>query len=287
MLNRSIAFSLFGLLFSVSTVMADPPITADSYQSVLRNQASGTASDVPPATTKSPGRLVQSTTPAPRAIPIAPAPAKVESARAMKTAPAIPQPAGELQIPAACQDCGGRLQYDRCGHCRGGYLYAADPFGFCVCNALNAQVTNGLAAQLVFYRYDFVNVPTQRAAKPDDFANLNPQGRRQLLRVAEVMERMPLPPVVIESSGNSQIDEARRQVVIARLTEVMGSPLPAEWVVVDEPMAHPLAGEEATIIHENLLRQTEAGGSYDANDRTSGQSGGQIASPASPTNINR
>jgi hypothetical protein len=287
MLNRSIVFSFFGLLLSVSSGMADPPITPESYESVLRNQATGAASDVSPAATQSPVRLAQSNAPATKTIPISTAPAKAEPIRSMKTAPLMSPPAGELQPPMSCQSCASRHQYNGSAGCRGGYMYAADPFGFCVSGALNAQVTNGLAAQLVFYRYDFISTPTQRAAKPNDFANLNPQGRRQLRRVADVMSRMPLPPVVIESSGNSQIDQARRQVVIAGLTEAMGSPVPAEWVIVDEPMAHPLAGEEAAIVHENLLRQTEAGGSYDANDRTSGQSGGQVASPASPTNINR
>jgi hypothetical protein len=287
MLNRRIAFSLFGLLLSISSVLADPPITAESYQSVLRNQASGAASDMSPAATQSPSRPFESNSPSVKTIRIAAVPAKDEPIRAMKTAPVISSPPVQSQPQPPCQNCASGRTYDGCPRCRGGYMYAADPFGFCVSSALNAQITNGLAAQLVFYRYDFVNVPTQRAAKPNDFANLNPQGQRQLRRVADVMSRMPLPPVVIESSGNSQIDEARRQIVIAGLTDAMGSPVPAEWVVVDEPMAHPIAGEEATIIHENLLRQTEAGGSYDANDRTSGQGGGQIASPASPTNINR
>jgi hypothetical protein len=287
MLNRSIVLLLSYLVLFANSVMADPPISAESYESVPPNQSSAAKSAANPAPRPSPGRLVQSNTPAVKANPNAAPPAKVDSVRSMKTAPMISEPTGKYQSPATCQDCASRRQWEGWRGCRGACFYGADPFGFCVRNALNAQVTNGLAAQLVFYRYDFVNVPTQGAAKPNDFANLNPQGRRQLLRVAEVMGRMPLPPVVIESSGNAQIDEARRQIVIAGLTDAMGSPVPAEWVVVDEPIAHPLAGIEASIIHESLLRQTEAGGLYDANDRNSGQSGGQSTNSNSPTNINR
>jgi len=148
---------------------------------------------------------------------------------------------------------------------------------------MNGQVMNGLAAQTVFYQYDFNNTPTPGAANSIDRAGLNFCGRQQLSRVAALVNQMPIPRVVIETSRNFQIDEARRQTVIAGLSEAMGTAVPADWVVIDEPPSNPLSGEEAQIIHENLLRQTEARGLYDANDRSSdnGSSGGNL------NNINR
>jgi hypothetical protein len=154
---------------------------------------------------------------------------------------------------------------------------------------MRAQITNGLAAQLVFYRYDFNNNPGEGGSKSPTAANLSPRGWVQMVKIGEMLNRLPVPPVVIESSNDSQLDEARRQNVIAGLTEVMGSPVPPEWVVVGEPMANPLNGEEAVIVHENLLRQTEAAGQYDANDRSSMQGNGNSGSGilGQPTNVNR
>src|SRR5436190_13851159 len=139
MLNRNIPFSLLGLLLSISSVMADPPITPESYQSVIRNQASGAASDISPSAIPSPGRLVQPISPPVKTIRLAAVPAKDEPIRSMKTAPLISPRSVQSQPQPPCENCASRHQYEGCPHCRGGYMYAADPFGFCVRNALNAQ----------------------------------------------------------------------------------------------------------------------------------------------------
>jgi len=152
--------------------------------------------------------------------------------------------------------------------------------------ALNAQVMNGITGQLVFYQYDFNNTPMPGAPGSIDRAGLNYCGRRQLSRVAEMLNHLPLPRVVIETSHNPQIDEARRQTVISGLSEAMGTPVPPEWVVIDEPPSNPLSGEESLIVHENLLRQTEMRGLYDANDRSS-ENGSQNNNSSSTTNINQ
>lgn len=272
MLNRRNGFVLFCLLLIVGSVVADPPITTDSYQSVIRLRPSSRNTETQPAAAP------KGTSPrvAAKASAANVRPAQMTDAEAQPLPIAKPLPAGASApgcFPPSppCDACFSCDPYG-CGrsfHGRGGWQYRADPFGYCVFGALDAQITSGLAAQLVLYRYDFNNPPTEGAAKSIDPANLNPRGRQQLMKVADLLNRLPMPPVVIEASENPQIDQARRQRVIAALTEVMGTPVPNEWVVVDEPAANPLSGEEATLIHQNLLQQTELRGLYDANDRSS------------------
>jgi hypothetical protein len=287
MLNRSNCFVLFLALFVVSSVVAEPPIAADSYQAVLRVRSTIAKNEVRPAAVQVKGRLVATSAPAAKVGSGSDTTSNAAATSNSKPAPIVlpangPMTGSLCQTCVPCQRCG----CGRCGH--HGYLFGADPFGFCVCGALNAQISNGLAAQLVLYRYDFNNAPATAGGDSIDPADLNPRGRRQLLKVAELLNGLAMPPVIIEASDNRQFDEARRQKVITSLAELMGSPVPEEWVVIGEPIANALNGEEAAIIHDNLLRQTEERGLYDANDRSSEQNNGQgfNSFPTTP-NINQ
>jgi hypothetical protein len=298
MLKRRKFVLLCGILLLAGSVVAEPPCSIDIYESMIRAQTEGTPSVVRTAAVPSPskGRLavVQAADAdaalTPKTIKLAepiqngmPVPPTTTRRQVTSTSPS-PTTAALVSPAQPCQSCSPPQYYAR-HKCVWRHCYSTvEPFGFCMNGAVNGQVMNGLAAQTVFYQYDFNNTPAPGAPNSIDRAGLNFCGRQQLSRVAELVNHLPVPRVVIETSRNPQIDEARRQTVIAGLSEVMGTAVPADWVVIDQPPSNPLSGEEAQITHENLLRQTESRGLYDANDRSSdnGGSGGN-----SINNINR
>jgi hypothetical protein len=293
MLKRRNVCLLFCILVIAGSVAADPPLANDLYESMARAQSDENEKVVPTAAASPAKERLVAAQPADVNAP--PAPIKNTTAEPIQNRPTVPpagagpgrQPPTPWLSPAAshCQTCLPPQQFGR-GRCVWHkYIFSSEPFGFCVNGALNAQVMNGLTAQLVFYQYDFNNTPAPGASGAIDRAGLNYCGRQQLSRVAEMLTHLPLPRVVIETSRNPQIDEARRQTVIAGLSEAMGTQVPSEWVVIDEPPSNPLSGEEAVTVHDGLLRQTEQGGLYDANGRAS-ENGGQVINSVSPTNIN-
>jgi hypothetical protein len=294
MLKRRKLYLLSCTLLLAGSVLAEPPCSIDMYDSMIRAQTEGTPNVVHTAAvpSMSKGRLVavqaadENATPAQKTIKLADPIQNGRPVPPMAPRPPVPSAtmAPLMSQAQPCQTC-TPPQFNRCRKgFWGTYYFTEEPFGFCMNGAVNAQVMNGLTAQTVFYQYDFNNTPAPGAPNSIDRAGLNYCGRQQLSRVATLVNHLPVPRVVIESSHNLQIDEARRQTVIAGLSEAMGTAVPADWVVIDQPPSNPLSGEEAQIIHENLLRQTEARGLYDANDRSadSANSGGN------PTNnINR
>ena len=134
---------------------------------------------------------------------------------------------------------------------------------------MTPQVVNGWAAQMVFYRFDF-SAPTDTKGQPHDASVLAPAGWKRVAKVADILGHAAGPPVIIEASDNFQLDEARRQNVIAALTQFCGTPISDQWVIVGPPPAGQLRGKEAVIINDNLLRQTLNGGAFAPNDRYSG-----------------
>jgi hypothetical protein len=282
MLNRLSFFLLCSVMLFVRSVVADTPVSTDSYESVLRPRTPSAKDET--RREVSAQRVATKTAAAEsHSGPVA----NTDSKSNGKPAAAVVAGPGMMPPSMPCDSCPCNTQCGCERRFRSGWFYGSEPFGLCVFGALNSQISNGLAAQLVLYRYDFNNPPVKSAANSIDAANLNPRGRLQLLKVAELLNRVPMPPVVIEASDDPEIDRARRQSVIVALSEAMGSPIPGEWVVVDRPAANPLSGEEAAIIHDNLLRQTESGGVYDANARGSSQGNVQNPNSISPTNINQ
>jgi hypothetical protein len=127
------------------------------------------------------------------------------------------------------------------------------PFGAAVYAHMSTQVHNGLVDQLVLYQYDFVD----RAGALAEM--LNPRGRQRLGEMAPLLPVFYSHPLVIEASGNRELDEARRRRVIEALADlnVVVSP---EMVVVGLPRTPGLDGVESRIIYQNLLRQTSSQG---------------------------
>jgi len=130
-------------------------------------------------------------------------------------------------------------------------LFEGVPFGARFRAHMCTQMANGTAARLVLYRYDFCNACAADAHK------LNPHGYERLNQMAAILQACPMYPVVIEPvPGSPKLDQARRDQV-AKLLEK--SNIPAS-VVVGRPEMRGLAAEEALEIHQNMLRETQAGG---------------------------
>jgi hypothetical protein len=110
------------------------------------------------------------------------------------------------------------------------------------------QVTNGNAARLVFYHYDFV----------DDGPQLNVRGRDKLARLAKVLPASFCPVVIERTPEAPGLDERRRGIVLAELAD-SPFPVPAERVVIGPPPAAGMAGYESTIVYGNQIGSLQAG----------------------------
>jgi hypothetical protein len=131
--------------------------------------------------------------------------------------------------------------------------FIAEPFGSTVNCLLGAQVENGLVSQLALYQYDFGD-----PVLGDNPAQLSPEGRRQLAKMAEVIDHSPW-PIIVETANDSALDEARRRYVISELGRLTRNTVADQRVVVDV-IPNQLRGVEAEIFYHGLLKQTEAGG---------------------------
>jgi hypothetical protein len=281
------------LIVAVSFARADSPDAATSGRSTLRIRPSPAEGQPPrlaaPAATSS----AQPTAPVVR--PVAPAsavsttaedgPAGLENVPAPLLPPTTIPDTGSIRVPgsgpffsatpgcdvlgpAPC-NCSPDGRRAGCGCLFGTGQFCPAPLGQCVFSAMTPQVVNGWAAQMVFYRFDF-SAPTDAKGQSLDASFLAPAGWKRVAKVADILGHAAPPPVIIEASDNIQLDEARRQNVIAALAKFCGTPVPSEWVVVGPSPVPQLRGKEAVIINDNLLRQTLNGGAFAPNDRYSG-----------------
>jgi hypothetical protein len=110
-----------------------------------------------------------------------------------------------------------------------------------------------MAARMVLYRYDFHDEATEKASQ------LNSHGRRRLNDILRMADSHQLYPVIIESTaGDSDLDTARRDHVL----EIIGQStfaVPEDWVVVGEPRAAGISGDEALGIDQEFLNSVKAG----------------------------
>jgi hypothetical protein len=128
----------------------------------------------------------------------------------------------------------------------------ATPFGEATATHLEKQVANGVAARMTLYGYDFTMAGR-------DQAKLNAAGWQQLTKIANLAERSDFPIVVESTPGNRAAEIMRRQAVLDAL-RTMGSTIAADRVVIAKPASTGLSGEEAIIIYNNLLQQTQVRG---------------------------
>jgi hypothetical protein len=117
---------------------------------------------------------------------------------------------------------------------------------------------------MVLYDYDFVC----------GGAELNLRGGDRLQQLATMCKSQAYPVIIERTPYDSSLGEARRVVVLNRLS-ALGIAMPPERVVIGVPLAIGLSGTEAVIIYRNLLRQTENSGYLGQQGQGSGFGAGQ------------
>ena len=173
-----------------------------------------------------------------------------------------PSNATVMAAPCPCED-----SRHRCEYCHANCI-GVKPLGACVAQHICAQVSNGVAAQMVLYKYDF-NDPAI-----GDPAKLSPYGLRRLNQIARWLRAGNMYPVNIEPTiGSPALDAARQMHVITVLGESGLTP----QVVVSDTMPG-LLGAEALLVHVDRLQKFATGGAVynrQTTDNTgTGSSGG-------------
>jgi hypothetical protein len=140
------------------------------------------------------------------------------------------------------------------------------PLGHWVYVGNRTQVSNGEAARMVLYNFDFC----------DGGDTLNVRGKDKLAQIAAMMCRNPYPLVIERTPYDIRLGEARRVAVLNELAQC-GLPIPRERVVVAAPIANGLNSLEAPIIGSNLLRQTTQQGATFGMGITGGFSTGGLS----------
>jgi hypothetical protein len=177
--------------------------------------------------------------------------------------PMLPQIKSSAHGPTGCRQQQGCCPNDACPGRRHGRLFRLKlrlqesywgypeefcelPLGARLYAHLNTQVANGMAAQMVLYRYDFCDGIWNDAAK------LNQHGRKRLKQMVRMLQ-CDLHPILVEDIPEEPgLSAARRDHVLKSIAE-LGFTVPEEWVVVGEPQSAGLSGEEAIIVYQQML----------------------------------
>jgi hypothetical protein len=122
---------------------------------------------------------------------------------------------------------------------------------------MGAHVANGLASQMILYHFDFVDDGNGSTSELSDF------GRQRLWTMAKMLKSNCFPIVIQRTPDNLELDANRRAYVLSLLAS-WSFPVPDERVVVGTPKHRGVSGEEAYLIHQNLLDQTQCGGGTQA-----------------------
>ena len=130
----------------------------------------------------------------------------------------------------------GRVCDDRCSPLWRGCFEVRRP-GSDLYHHMNAQVMNGLAAQMILYRYDFLD------EQGNEVVSLSRRGKAQLDKIVKRWETYGS-PIVIEPTRHEQLDQQRRDEVLRQVSE-WGIQVEPEMVVVGRPNPAGLAGPEA------------------------------------------
>jgi hypothetical protein len=198
-----------------------------------------------PAAAVQPERL-----PAPREVPptdAGPGPADGPSIHGTTSAnPKLPGPPPAAIVAPPSSGGGAPREYASGVHGQ----FRASALGSALYAQANAMVANGEAAQMVLYRYDFI----------DGHAQLSLRGHDQLGKILALLALNPGPLVIERTPWLPALAEARRLEVLAQLAHA-GCLIPPERVVVGVPVAFGLSGPESVRVYTNLLNQVRSQGS--------------------------
>jgi hypothetical protein len=152
---------------------------------------------------------------------------------------ALPATAGD-RWHQCVQDCflGYRSEFD------------APPLGSTIYKHFQAQVTNGEAARMVLYHYDFV----------DGCERLTMRGHDQLAKIAATLPHNFFPIIIERTPTAPGLAEARRLTVVNELAHGP-FPVPPERVLIGPPLANGLTGTQAELIYQNLRQLSQRGAS--------------------------
>jgi hypothetical protein len=115
------------------------------------------------------------------------------------------------------------------------------PLGESIHRFFRTQADLAGADQFVFYELEWVKNST----------SLGPAGRRHLERVARKLSMVGY-PVLIEASSNLVVDQARRATLVTVLASA-GIPNAEARVLIGQPVAEGLYGEEAVPLYPALI----------------------------------
>ena len=108
------------------------------------------------------------------------------------------------------------------------------------------MISAGKADRAVLHHYDFV-------CRPDGAIELSPHGQQALHRIAGMTCNYPV-PLIVESTRDPAMDEARRLAVVNTVTQ-LGLPISPDCVVVAADPSIGLSGIEAEAIQR--IREAE------------------------------
>ncbi len=134
----------------------------------------------------------------------------------------------------------------------------AQPFAASVQNAVNHQVQNGVAAQLVFYDYDFYLNP---ATYTWELSNLGIQHFEKIVRLMQCSGC----PVIVQTTNNVSSDDLRQQIIIERMLS-RGVAISPDRVVIGRPRVPGISGAEAQLIYARSLERDQLGQVFDTNN---------------------
>ena len=143
-------------------------------------------------------------------------------------------------------------------------------------DAVNARQTARAAAdERVVYRYEWA---VSADSSPVGPAALTEYGQRHLAQIGRSMAAARHPAVAVEPTGDTNVDAARRRVVVATLGD-LAVPDPGAVVLVQRPGAYGTGGEEAANVDADTPRGGQTNGSTNgsANGNVGGSAGGSGA----------
>ncbi len=134
------------------------------------------------------------------------------------------------------------------------------PLGTSLDMHFQTMITNNVAKRMVLHDYDFL----------PDSAQLNYRGKDRLHQISNWLVNNNYPITIERVPSNPSLAEARRRIVVAELTTLVGAIGPDRVVIGASPHV-PLQGVEAELIYQNLLQLTQSAGVSPA---TTGINGG-------------
>jgi hypothetical protein len=129
--------------------------------------------------------------------------------------------------------------------------FEAPPLGHFVNLHIAVQTSNGVAARMMLYDYDF-DCGSDR---------LNIYGKDRLRQMGHWLASTPFPLIVERTPRRPGLAEARGLAVFRELA-AMGVSIAPERLLVGPPTITPLNGVEAEAVYHNLLQQTQSRGAY-------------------------